>query len=180
MFAALSTLMLLIATYAPSFVINILSVTVAAIATAMIIFDDSAKAPWALMIYFVTVLLTFALGGLSRPMALLAYSIIVGPYFIFHIWADEYLKNYFLRWLLKFIVMTALCLLFFLALSPLFPTVKMVLDAISSLPMKWFGVNKIQGEAISLSACALSGGATIPLVDLFFRYVKKLYIRVRL
>ena len=176
--AALSTMSLLVATYVVSFVLNIICVALAAIATSVILYDGAKRLPWALIIYVASVLLAVMLGGLSRPIAFLVYGIVVAPYLIMHVWVDEHVKPYMLRWLIKFLVMTALCLLFFLAMSPLFPTVKMVLDAMGSVPMKFLPVNKTQGIVIMLAACALSGGATIPLLDLIVRFIKKQYRRV--
>ena len=176
--AALSTTSLLVATYVVSFVVNVLCVAFAAIATSVIVFDKPKRVSWAILIYVASVLLSGMLGGLSRPIAFLVYAIVVAPYLITHVWVDEYIKPYMLRWLIKFVVMTALCLLFFLAMSPLFPSVKFVLDAMASLPMRLFSVDKAAGVAIILSACAVAGGATIPLLDLMVRFVKKQYKRV--
>lgn len=176
--AALSTMSLLVATYVVSFAVNIICVGLAAIATSVILFDNPKRLPWALIIYVVSVILAMMLGGMSRPIAFLVYGLVVAPYLITHVWVDENVKPYMLRWLIKFIVMTALCLLFFLAMSPLFPSVKMVLDAMASLPMRLFKVGKTAGIVIILTFCALAGGTTIPLLDLAVRFIKKQYRRV--
>ena len=176
--AALSTMSLLVATYVVSFAVNIICVALAAIATSVILFDNPKGLAWAILIYVVSVILAVMLGGMARPIAFLVYGLVVAPYLIVHVWVDEHVKYYMLRWLIKFVVMTALCLLFFLAMSPLFPTVKMVLDFLGSVPMKFLPVDKTQGIAIMLSACALSGGATIPLWDLMVRFITKQYRRV--
>ena len=63
-------------------------------------------------------------------------------------------------------------------MCPFFPSVLQVLDVMASVPIKLFGVNRILGRVISLSACALAGGLTIPLIDFVFKYVKKIYNRI--
>ena len=170
---ALCTLALLIATHTPTVVINVICVGAAAIVTSIIMFNRPSRVSWAIIIYLVSIFFTVIMGGLSRPMALLAYAIVIAPYVMFHIWISELTQNYLVQFIFKFVVMTGLCILFFLTLSPLISSVGKVLDIMASLPMKWFNLDRTKGIVVIFSFCAVAGGTMIPFIDLLFKRVKK-------
>ncbi|HCJ01524.1 MAG TPA: hypothetical protein DHV31_01395 [Clostridiales bacterium] len=176
--SALSTVLLLVSVYLPLISVSVIFVFFAAVTTASLLYESADNLKWAVTVYFVTFMLAFFCGGMMRPISLVVYGMVLAPYFVMSLWSDARIKNPILRFSVKAVVMPGLCVLFFVALSPLFDNVKQVMEAMASLPMYLFKVGFLPGIVIAFSACAFVGTISIPIIDIVLHRFKNIYVKL--
>lgn len=180
-FSGLAAVCLLVPTFLSLISINIVFVFMSALSTAAMLFESYKNWRWCLIIYFVTIVVAFICGGVAKPLLIAVYALVMAPYFIFSNWMDARVKMWIIRFVFKSAVMTTVCVMFFVVMSPIVESVNMVMVKLGELPLKLFHMQDaplLLGIVIAFSVLGIAGNATIPIIDFVVDRFRKIYLRM--